>query len=154
MSVLVHRIMSRAHRKNPFGFGQTAARWNPTGYPIIYTASHLSLCATELMAIMGRNVRLYDWCRIIYKVEGRITFFSKSKLPSDWNHRPHPTSTQQVGRQWLLVHRTPILAVPSARLPLSIYPAEFNLLINTMHPDMRSKVSVYHSEDFQFAMND
>lgn len=152
--LLVHRLMSRAHRLNPWGFGNSAARWNPASYPIIYTASHLSLCTTELMAIMGTHVRLRDWCRVIYKVDGKITFFAKEKLSADWNHRPHSTSTQLMGKTWLLQQKTPVLAVPSARLPLSAYPSEFNLLLNPLHPDLRKKVSVYRTEDFDFAVND
>lgn len=154
MAMLVHRVMSREHQKNPWGFGPTAARWNPAGYPIIYTASHVSLCTTELMAIMGTRVRLFDWCHVIYRVAGSINYFPVDELPKDWNHRPHPTSTQEVGRAWLLDHKLPAMAVPSARLPLSAFPSEFNLLLNPLHPNLRNKVSVFKTEIFSFAMNE
>jgi len=106
------------------------------------------------MAIMGTNVRLHDWCRVIYKVDSKIIFINKNTLPSDWQHRPHPASTQEIGKMWLLQQKTPILAVPSARLPISVYPSEYNLLLNPLHPDLRKKISVYRTEDFDFAMND
>ncbi|MBS1681986.1 MAG: RES family NAD+ phosphorylase [Bacteroidetes bacterium] len=152
--MFVHRIIAREHRTNPWGFGNSSARWNPAGYPIIYTSSQVSLCATEIMAIMGTYVRMREWCRVIYKVDSKISFTPEDKLPRDWNYRPHPASTQELGKQWLLQQKTPMLAVPSARLPLSVYPSEFNLLLNPLHPMLRKKVFLEQIEDFEFAIND
>lgn len=50
---------------------------------------------------------------------------------------------QQIGRDWLLSKRTPILKVPSA-----IVPVEHNYLLNPEHPDL--KVTLEAPIEFKF----
>ncbi len=54
------------------------------------------------------------------------------QLPQNWQDTSAYGMLQQIGRDWLVGCRTPILKVPS-----SIVPVENNYLLNPEHPDLR-----------------
>jgi len=53
-------------------------------------------------------------------------------LPIDWQQEAADPGLQNIGKQWLLSRRTPVLKVPSAIIPI-----EFNYILNPQHPDLR-----------------
>lgn len=64
-------------------------------------------------------------------------------LSVNWQDSEMSSSLQQLGRDWLLSKRTPILKVPSA-----IVPIEHNYLLNPEHPDL--KISLDAPIEFKF----
>ncbi|MDT7829077.1 RES family NAD+ phosphorylase [Pricia sp. S334] len=73
---------------------------------------------------------------------------SIKELQKEWNSRPWPKSTQKIGTSWARAMRSVALRIPSARLNLSVYPEEHNLLINPLRPDFLTAVSIASTETF------
>ena len=73
--------------------------------------------------------------------------------PENWNALPHAKVTQDFGRVWLQEKEFPFLKVPSARLNLSFYPLEHNLLINPDFPDFQKHIEVVDEVRFDYLMN-
>jgi len=76
-----------------------------------------------------------------------------SHLPQDWKNRPHPRSTQEFGTTWAKGMISPVLKIPSCRIPLSSYPSEHNVLINPLHPDFTISVKLVEEWDVSFEVN-
>ena len=55
-----------------------------------------------------------------------------SELPSDWQARPAPRSTQTFGDAWAASGRSAVLRVPSV-----VVPGHANYVLNPAHPDIR-----------------
>lgn len=139
---------------SPLGFGTGAARWNHRMTPIIYVSSHTSIAVNEILSIKGPTVAKSDWIICTFNIDGPILEIDLTNLPSNWNARPWPRSTQNIGTLWVNEIASVGLKVPSARLNLSAYPEEHNLLINPLHPDFLKTVSVLDTEVFNFQIND
>lgn len=54
-------------------------------------------------------------------------------MPQDWLAQSGRDALQAFGAEWLVQLRSCMLAVPSA-----VVPAEFNFLINPLHPDFKN----------------
>ena len=67
-----------------------------------------------------------------------------SQLPRDWRNYPAPFELARIGTEWALSLESLLLRVPSA-----VIQHEFNILINPMHPDLRS-VTVIEREPFRY----
>ena len=74
-------------------------------------------------------------------------------LSADWKNRPHPRSTQEFGTTWAKGMISPVLKIPSCRIPLSTYPSEHNVLINPLHPDFINSVKLVEEWDVSFEVN-
>ncbi len=127
-----YRMMSEKYRGEPFGSSPYGGRWNPKGYPMIYTASSAALAALEYLCIKGTSAALEIWYVVVYQSDdiNLIGELEKQSLPPNWDMLPHGMSTQDFGKLWLMENSFPFLKVPSARLPISFYPEEYNLLVN------------------------
>lgn len=146
--------MKREHSQTPFGFGTGAGRWNPRNLPMIYASSSVALAMTEYLCIKGAQVVKTEWSLITYTIDGNLPDLEKKNLPIEWDSRPHPLTTQIFGRSWVKSQDSVCLKVPSARLLLSAYPKEHNLLINPFHPDFAAIVKVNNTEDLYFHLNE
>lgn len=121
---------------------------------MIYAASSVSLAMTEYLSIKGSQVLASKWALITYSITGSIPTINRYSLPPGWDARPHQLNTQTVGRQWAAAQTSVCLKVPSARLLISAYPREHNLLINPLHPNLLKHVKVKASEDLKFHLNE
>lgn len=139
---------------SPLGFGSGAARWNHRWTPVIYASSHTSIAINEILSIKGPTVAHSNWIICSFDIDGTILELDRKDLPSNWNQRPWPKSTQNIGTQWAKDMVSVGLKVPSARLNLSAYPEEHNLLINPLHPEFLKTVSVTDTESFNFQLDD
>ncbi len=74
-------------------------------------------------------------------------------LPGNWNKLPHEKVTQDFGKTWIQEKEFPFLTVPSARIDLSFYPMEHNLLINPEFPDLSDFLKVVGSLPFDYMLN-
>jgi RES domain-containing protein len=62
-----------------------------------------------------------------------IQTIETSALPAAWRRfSPYSEHTQRLGMQWLTEGKSPILRVPSA-----VSEAEWNFLLNPVHPDFQ-----------------
>lgn len=107
-------------------------RWNRVGQSVIYTAESRSLALLEMLvqdeplrahyvlipAYLPSNVSMETW--------------DATALPQGWRTTAASESLKEIGGEWLRQLRTCVLQVPSA-----VVPAEFNFLINPLHPDFK-----------------
>ena len=108
-------------------------RWNPKGYPIVYTAESRSLALLEMLVQDDPLRANYVLVPAHIPDELSITTIQTQELPEDWRNLSMRDRLQTIGKDWLTSMRSAIMSVPSAVLP-----AERNYLINTNHPDVQN----------------
>ncbi len=122
------------------------ARWNRKGTPVVYTAESRSLAALECLV----HVSLPDLPRglriVSIGIPGKITpkEIAPGDLPKGWRLDPAPFSVADFGSRWAASMESLLLRVPSV-----VVPHEYNILINPLHPDIKS-VSIIEEEDFVY----
>ena len=107
-------------------------RWNPKGYPIVYTAESRSLALLEMLVQDDPLRANYVLVPAHIPDELSITTIQTQELPEDWRNLSMRDRLQTIGKDWLTSMRSAIMSVPSAVLP-----AERNYLINPIHPDFQ-----------------
>lgn len=120
-------------------------RWNTRGTPMIYTAGSLALAALEMLAHLesAELLSLYTQIPVTF-AESLCLHVKKKDLPESWADDPAPVETRQIGTDWANGKKSAVLIVPSA-----IISAEFNFLVNPLHPDFR-KIKTGRPEEFRF----
>ena len=112
------------------------ARWNEPGIPVLYFASTPSVALLE-MANYLPSPRLIpaDYRLGIYSLPDNTSSktVTVENLPSDWSRYPYPSSTQEIGSQWLNEGNSLILFVPSVAVPAGL---ENIAVINPRHPEI------------------
>ena len=108
-------------------------RWNPVGYPAVYLAQHLSLAVLEIVVHFDRPDKIKDFIAFPVTFEqASIYSLPASSLPTNWSELPIPSSTQQVGKQWLDANEHLVMQVPSTVVPL-----ETNFVLNPRHKNFK-----------------
>lgn len=127
----VYRIVTLAHARNAFtgeGARLYGGRWNPKGFPLVYTAATRSLALLEML-VQDQPLRArYAFIPADVPANVRITRLAPAQLPADWRHSAARIRLQEIGREWLVAGRGAVLAVPSVVLP-----EEENFLLNPRH---------------------
>ncbi len=146
--MIVYRLSREKHEKDLSGKGAKLAggRWNSKGVSMLYTAQSRALCVVEVavhipLGVLPKNYKLVT---IEFPDSVKIKTLSKEKLPSDWEEKPHPNSTQQIGDKFAEANEYLILKVPSA-----VVQGEYNYLLNPLHIDF-NKVEIVSIEPFEF----
>jgi RES domain-containing protein len=129
------------------------SRWNEFGTPLIYACSVSSLNLLELLSIKGPVVTQSQWKLALLSIADPIPELDVSFLPTDWKNRPYPRSTQEFGSAWAKGMISPVLKIPSCRIPLNSFPNEHNLLINPLHRDFTKHVKIDQEWDVSFEVN-
>ncbi len=120
---------------------------------MIYACAMSSLNFLELLSIKGPVVTLSKWKLVILEIEGAIPELDADFLPSDWKNRPYPRSTQEFGTSWAKGMISPVLKIPSIRIPIKSFPKEHNLLINPLHKEFSKTVKLLEEWDVTFEVN-
>ena len=120
-------------------------RWNHRGTPMVYTAGSLSLAALEMLVniateqipstFMAVPVTFDDHC---------CKRIAPDQLPPDWAGHPILSSTRDLGSAWAQSNASPVLAFPSAVVPI-----ETNFLLNPLHPEFL-KIRIGSAEAFAY----
>ena len=147
------RLIENLVGRSSLGYGLGAGRWNQYGTPMPYGSSVSSRNILELLSIKGAAVTQSNWKLFIFEMQTPIPELDSTFLPSDWRNRPHPRSTQEFGTAWAKGMISPVLKIPSCRIPLDSYPSEHNLLINPLHADFQSSVKIVVEWDVSFEVN-
>lgn len=145
---VVYRIALAKHARDLSGKGArlTGGRWNAKDTAVIYTSESRSLAAMEYLV----HVSLTDIPPDIKIVSIGIPDTSipkeinPSDLPKDWRQNPAPFALADIGTKWVLSMESLLLKAPSA-----VMLHEFNILVNPLHPDMKS-VRIIEEEDFNY----
>ena len=125
-----------------------AARWNSTGFFVIYTAENCSLACLENLVHrngFGSNI---DYCVMTIFIPNsiKISEIKIADLPKKWNktNEEGHLLCRDIGDKWLQIMGSSVLIVPSA-----IIPNEKNILINPNHIDFQ-KIVIQSTTDFSF----
>lgn len=121
-------------------------RWNPKGYPLLYTSEHKSLAALEVLVHLDRQTLPSDLQLICIEIPDKEiqsfdeALFNKIKTSENANYQ-----MQEAGQEWIISRLSLALKVPSILID-----GEYNILIN---PDFRQKmelVKIISIKDFRF----
>ncbi|GAA0515986.1 RES family NAD+ phosphorylase [Deinococcus depolymerans] len=106
-------------------------RWNELGQPAVYASSSRALAEAEVLKSVSATILQAALVPILVHVPSElIQTLPDDQYPGDWNHNPHPTSTQTIGGGWLNAMRGLALRVRSERDP-----HQYNVIINPRHQD-------------------
>lgn len=131
------RIVKRSLAARAFdgeGARLHGGRWNSPGVPVVYLATSRSLALLEILVHLD-DAEVLRRSYVLIEVEYGARFrrdLTVARRPEGWDESPAPATTRAVGDAWVERAESPLLGVPSA-----IVPAEFNLLLNPRHPDVR-----------------
>jgi RES domain-containing protein len=148
VTITTWRIVESRHLAGAFsGEGARAhpGRWNERGTPMVYTAASLSLAALEMLVHRGSADLLRLFMSIPVQFDDALCRrLPASALPSDWKAFPAAASTRTLGTAWIASAASPVLAVPSAVVPI-----ETVFLLNPRHPEF-PHIRIGDAADFQF----
>lgn len=125
----------------------SAFRWNSIYTPMVYASSSRALALLEVAVHLNINSELPTdrlYVEIDVPDELVIETLERHQLPAGWDARPPLAISQQLGDAFVRRAAAAVLRVPSC-----IVPAEYNYLINPLHPDAR-QIAVVHSEPVVF----
>ena len=149
--MLVYRIDRKKYLKDTLkGIGASMSssfRWNSKHTRMVYTSESRALALLEITAHLN-GVMEIPTDRYLVEIEIpdalKIQTLSIADLPKNWNAHPPSVFTQNLGDSFVQKLKAPVLKVPS-----SIVPQEFNLLINPYHPDAL-KIEIISKERLAF----
>ena len=122
------------------------ARWNSVGIEMIYTASNRSLAMAEVAVHLSLATLPDDYMMITLHIPDDIsmTRLNTDDLPTDWNKFPHPSTTQNIGDNFISENLYCVLQIPS-----SVTEGDYNLLINPYHPEFK-RIKIIDIRKFVF----
>ncbi len=145
--MIVYRI---THKKwaNQLVASGYPARWNKEGQFVLYTSESMALCCLEnLVNRKGKGLNaLFSVMHIAIPDSLQIIEIYRDDLPKGWDGLTETAFEicRNESQSWLRSGQSVLLRVPSV-----IIPNEFNILINTQHPDF-SKIELIGSQAFDF----
>lgn len=144
----VYRIAREKYIRDLSGEGARlyGGRWNPRGKAVLYTSSHQSLAALEVLVHTSLQSIPPDLHMLTLWIpdETPAKEISLDELPGNWNEYPAPVFLAEIGKTWLNENSKLILKIPSA-----VIPAEWNVLINPAH-ELFSEIKIEDVKAFQF----
>lgn len=144
----VFRLVREKHAL-PFsgkGAAKYGARWNPIGVELIYTAENRSLAMAEVAVHLTLATLPDDYVMMTIDIPDDIQVkkILEKDLPEDWRDFPHPSTTQQIGRDFVTENKYAVLFIPSV-----VTQGDHNVLINPNHVDF-SRMTISDIEKFPF----
>lgn len=145
--MIVYRVGKTKYANDLAGQGARlfGGRWNNKMIACLYTSESRALAVLEYTV----NVNIDDIPRALSITtieipDRKITILNEADLPGDWKHSPAPSSTKDFGSKLLLAAAEPVIRIPS-----TVIPAEFNYLLNPLHPDSK-KFKILDTRDFEY----
>lgn len=128
------------------GSEKAGGRWNPKGLPMVYASEHLSLAALEVFVHVDPEDMPDDLVSVCIELPDTVSTerIDVADLPKNWRNTPAPPALKDLGQKWLTSQASLALVVPSA-----IVPVECNILLNPLHPEMKS-LTPTSGEPFHF----
>jgi RES domain-containing protein len=146
--MIVYRVAKTKYINDLSGSGARlyGGRWNHKGVGIIYASETRALATVEYLVHVPLAIVPDDLSIASIEVPDDVTAreILISELPGNWRSFPPPIELAELGTGWALSNETLLLRVPSA-----VVAHEFNILINPLHPDMKSAV-VSYIENYKF----
>ncbi|GAB2908910.1 RES family NAD+ phosphorylase [Paraburkholderia jirisanensis] len=126
------------------GAALAGGRWNPRGWPALYTCCHASTAVLEARVHAAGLLPAAHFYMVTLDVpDGAWSQAYTPELPADWNTLDsEPSSTVEIARQWLKDGKCLAMKVPSV-----VCPQDMNLILNPLHADM-AKVRAIDKQRF------
>ncbi|CAB3773769.1 RES family NAD+ phosphorylase [Paraburkholderia humisilvae] len=117
------------------GAALSGGRWNARGTPVLYTSANASTAVLETRVHASGLLPLRNLILVTIEVSDKlIAVAHEPVLPSDWNQAGiTPQTTITIGQAWITEANALAMKVPSV-----VCPADFNYILNPLHPDMRT----------------
>ncbi|HEY1903931.1 MAG TPA: RES family NAD+ phosphorylase [Terracidiphilus sp.] len=127
------------------GARRFGGRWNSRGVPMVYCSSSLALAAIELFVHLEPNLQPSDLVSIAAELPAGepAQRLEQATLPPQWWSDDFEPLRER-GDRWIREKSSLAMFVPSAPLH-----AEWNVLLNPLHPDAR-KLKVEPAAPFIF----
>lgn len=128
----LYRITATKYASDLTGTGGLygPGRWHREGTRILYVAEHISLAKLEVLA----NSRIIPANQSLVTVEipetASITAVEADSLPTGWQKIPYLEELADIAERWIRERQFWMMRVPSVHSP-----AEFNYLLNALHPE-------------------
>lgn len=145
--MIVYRISNCNYAGDLTGTGARlyGGRWNSEGKSMLYTASTRALAVLEVLVHLNPLIVPDNFCLVEIEVpEDSIYTLNPNLLPANWRSVSPQTALRNLGDAFLKQQTSLLMKVPS-----SIVPAEYNYLLNPLHPDA-VKARVVNRESFSF----
>lgn len=144
----LYRISKAPYAEDLSGEGARlyGGRWNRKGVPVLYTSETVSLAALEILV----NLSIADFpddfhlLTIGIPEDLPVKTLTTEMMPYNWREYPAPAELAAIGTNWCKKGDELLLRVPS-----SVVPHEWNVLINPLH-EMMEQVTVASCEPFGF----
>lgn len=134
----ISRFRERARTFDGEGARQFPGRWNPSGVPLVYTSSSLSLATLEILVHAEKRHLKGTYYKFAIDVpDNLVEELDERDWPANWRNNPAPPTTRAIGGDWASSLRSVALLVPS-----TVTPEERNAILNPRHPAFgRLKIS-------------
>ncbi|MDZ7847583.1 MAG: RES family NAD+ phosphorylase [Owenweeksia sp.] len=146
--MMVYRVTTQKRAGDLSGTGAKlyGGRWNPAGYPVIYTSQSSSLAMLETLVHADQRFLKAKYALTSLEIPDELVPFSiiTKDLPPNWDKLPFSYETQEMGRIWVQDQKKLIMKVPSA-----VNQYESNFLINPLHGKFL-KISMREAVEFHF----
>lgn len=141
--MLVYRLIKEKYLDEPLsaeGAAKVGGRWNAEGTPMLYTSASAATAKLEILAGVNEYAIVQEFKLVSIEIPdssmGRITIeeLNNAQITMEsefaWDADIRPEFTVDIGEEWFRGMETLSLAVPS-----SLSSNDYNVLINTEHPD-------------------
>jgi len=141
--MLVFRIAHQKYAQN-LSVSGLSGRWNSSGKLVLYTSENISLALLENMVYRVGTGFNDDYKIMIIEIpDVNLEQIDTKDLPKNWRDIESYFNLQKIGDLWYDQQKSLVLKVPS-----SVLPENFNIIINTTHADYK-KVKLLHVLDYE-----
>lgn len=143
--MLVYRLYKSNYITEPLsaeGARRAGGRWNPKGFPILYTSATPELALLEIVAHLNPSFvpRLH---LLVLEIPDTYRSVSREDLPGDWQEEEQYEIMQSYLLDWLQKPDTLTISVPSA-----IVNRSQNYLLHTQYAGFADEVRIVENEPF------
>ena len=143
-----YRLVKKRWSEQAFdgeGARRYGGRWNSKGKRCLYLASTASLALLEIMVHLDDYSLLADYTFYQMTIpDTSLLELDSDSLADDWDADPAPSSTAQIGDEWL-----GSLASTAIYAPSTIIPMETIILLNPAHPQYAGLLNTITEVDFR-----
>jgi len=104
-------------------------RWNSAGKRMLYCSTSVSLSILEVLVYVSKETFRNKMMLTLKIPSDSIQIVELNSLKDEWDNFPSNNYTKAIGDDWLMSNDSLALKVPS-----SINPKEYNILLNPNHP--------------------